>query len=703
MTNSVWMPLYFSVFVALLGALFIGCSEPPPEVSADPDAGPDDAGLACEDYETECNDQCVDQQTDSDHCGECDHSCGDNRQCTDGQCIADCPDGQELCDDECVDTEADGDHCGGCNSECHPDQSCSGGDCTCSEDMDFCDGECVPILTSSEHCGSCSNACDSDQYCEDGSCVDQCDDNLEPCNSSCVDLQTDLDHCGSCDNNCSTSIDGASVECETGQCQPYCDEGGAEMCTDEQVCADLMTSVEHCGDCGNECEAIEGAQPDCAGGDCEYSCDDDEHTICFDDGICTDLSTDIEHCGECGAACDDDPNGTVSCEDGDCTIECDDGYDECGGSCVDLDTDSDHCGSCDNACDSGDSCLVGNCDPCDPTGFTFGGGDGTADDPYLICSESHFQNIQFNLDDNFEIRTDIGLTTTSMFEGGFEGTLDGGGHTVTGLDLYINDGLFAALFDVIESDGLVTNLALSDITIDGTLNDTNTGQVDPDGVGTLAGISRGTIEDVTVDGQVLVTYDPNVAGGYYLGGLVGQLDSNATVERVAVDVAVTTEGYSFVGGLAGYVSSGGSEIIESGVSGDVSASENTDAGGLVGRQTGELDVYDSYTSGDVSTDGDGAGFIANTGASDTFIDYSYSYGEIDANLSEYAFSDSRNSAYLYQVFWNSDVNSSDGQFNSEPLSEDEFSDQTEFDEWDFDDIWELSSDSGRPVLQWESE
>lgn len=99
--------------------------------------------------------------------------------------------------------------------------------------------------------------------CNQGECDFECDDGFFRSGEACETCDTD-EHCGP-------------------DCLP-CDSG-LTCCTDE--CVDLVTSSEHCGECGNACATL------------EYSCCEGQHCChptkskccpgaicCEDDGIC---------------------------------------------------------------------------------------------------------------------------------------------------------------------------------------------------------------------------------------------------------------------------------------------------------------------------------------------------------------------------------------------------------------------------------
>jgi len=112
------------------------------------------------------------------------------------------------------------------------------------------------------------------------------------------------------------------------------------------LCVDLMSSPEHCGECGNACPdtaaCVDGACA-CPGG--AFVCD----------ASCVDRASDPTNCGDCGTDC-----GELFCFQGECSADCGE-LTECSGACVDLLTDTNHCGTCGATCGSGTSCVDGEC------------------------------------------------------------------------------------------------------------------------------------------------------------------------------------------------------------------------------------------------------------------------------------------------------------------------------------------------------
>lgn len=139
-------------------------------------------------------------------------------------------------------------------------------------------------------------------------------------------------------------------------------------------------------------------------------------------------------------------------------------------------------------------------------------------------------------DGAFYITRDIDLSDYENWEPiqNFRGTLNGNGHTISGLNITASNlesekGLFATL------GGTVENLK-----IDGTI--TANGEVQY--VGLLCGKNTGTIKNVTVSGTIMAQYST------YVGGIAGWSDNSYILNCTN---CATVLGQNRVGGLAGEI------------------------------------------------------------------------------------------------------------------------------------------------------
>ncbi|MFB6372875.1 MAG: CAP domain-containing protein [Bradymonadaceae bacterium] len=83
-----------------------------------------------------------------------------------------CSNDKTMCDGECVDLQSNIDHCGQCGNACGAGGFiCSSGACQCIKSgYTNCDGKCLNLQTDSQNCGACGNACAGGERCEKGTC-----------------------------------------------------------------------------------------------------------------------------------------------------------------------------------------------------------------------------------------------------------------------------------------------------------------------------------------------------------------------------------------------------------------------------------------------------------------------------------------------------------------------------------------------------
>jgi hypothetical protein len=145
----------------------------------------------------------------------------------------------------------------------------------------FCQSQCVPgeiqcgstcfnPYTNINHCGGCDIVCSQNEHstpkCENAKCIDVCDENYGDCSDSVNGCETYLPtsnaHCGECGNDCMLNKlrTVAVAGCNQGDCQILeCSSNLADCNSDyNDGCEEnLLSSVNHCGECGNKCEAGE--------------------------------------------------------------------------------------------------------------------------------------------------------------------------------------------------------------------------------------------------------------------------------------------------------------------------------------------------------------------------------------------------------------------------------------------------------------
>jgi uncharacterized protein YkwD len=84
-----------------------------------------------------------------------------------------CPvEGESLCSGQCVDTQTNPEHCGECGERCGRGAGCKMGACFCLTGGTWCGpGECLATLNDANNCGECGKSCGDGEYCVNGGCV----------------------------------------------------------------------------------------------------------------------------------------------------------------------------------------------------------------------------------------------------------------------------------------------------------------------------------------------------------------------------------------------------------------------------------------------------------------------------------------------------------------------------------------------------
>ena len=201
-------------------------------------------------------------------------------------------------------------------------------------------------------------------------------------------------------------------------------------------------------------------------------------------------------------------------------------------------------------------------------------------------------------DINITLNTNIDLTGKDWTPIGtdngnsYNGTFDGGGHTITGLTVTTND-QYAGLFGYLNRAGTVKNVVMKDVQI---TNNRSWSAF----AGGVAGYSWGTIENCSVSGSV--------SGTVFVGGVVGaQIDGSIT----GCSSSATVKGTTDVGGVAGQTNSSatltacyatGNVIIE------IDPVRNISGGGLVGFNGGN-GLLACYATGNVTSTGSSTGNV----------------------------------------------------------------------------------------------
>lgn len=163
--------------------------------------------------------------------------------------------------------------------------------------------------------------------------------------------------------------------------------------------------------------------------------------------------------------------------------------------------------------------------------FVYSEGNGTEENPYIISDEKQLDYIRYFQNKHFRLENDIQLSenwTPINAENGFFGSIDGNGHTISGLKIKSSEescGFFSYL-----SDGVIKNL-----TISGDVEGKNN-----------AGLFAGTMKDSTISscaGIGFVKASQNQAGGL-VGTNYGQIENS-------LSALYTVSSTSYAGGICG--------------------------------------------------------------------------------------------------------------------------------------------------------
>lgn len=200
---------------------------------------------ACGPGLTECDGDCVDTDTNREHCGSCDGTCNSGLVCLAGSCEASCGALTE-CDASCVDTMTSAEHCGGCNQPCL-------GECVAGE----CDLSCPNDRL---RCGAvCCDAPPDNMVatCKAGACALECEQGLRNCGDSPPEcFANDATHCGPDCTDCTQPN-------ATAACVDVDADGSNDACNNTCLgytfaCAGVAPGKPACGSWDFESETTEG-------------------------------------------------------------------------------------------------------------------------------------------------------------------------------------------------------------------------------------------------------------------------------------------------------------------------------------------------------------------------------------------------------------------------------------------------------------
>jgi hypothetical protein len=338
----------------------------------------------------------------------------------------------------------------------------------------------------------------------------------------------------------------------------------------------------------------------------------------------------------------------------------------------------------------------------------YGGGNGTAEDPYLIYTAEQMNAIGADSNDwdkHFKLMTDIDLEgyngtefniigtgyiicnwigECTFFRTPFTGTFDGDGFEIRNFKYSVMDSDFIyciGLFGVVEGpDAEIKNLTLVEPHID----------VDPgDRIGSLIGcLAMGTVTGCYVQAG-------NVSADYRVGGLVGHAGNGVLISECYATGNVS--GHAELGGLVG--STYYSTISNCYSAGSVNGS-GLFVGGLVGGNY-YGSILDCYSTGSVSATSWHGGLV---GENRGVIYHCYSTGQIAGTGTHIGGLVGWGSEAVTGSFWDTETS---GQMNSNGGSGKTTVEMQDVNTylsagWDFTTpIWKMCEKPDYPRLWWE--
>jgi hypothetical protein len=348
----------------------------------------------------------------------------------------------------------------------------------------------------------------------------------------------------------------------------------------------------------------------------------------------------------------------------------------------------------------------------------FAGGDGSQQNPWLIATPNHLDNVRNYLgaahaDKHFLQIDDINLGVPPWNAGEgwlpigssaarFTGNYNGDGHIISGL--YMNRPGMGSLgmWGFIGDGGVVQNVVLADVQV------TGGAQI----VGTLAGTNRGTISNSSVTGVV--------SGGYRVGGMVGE-NNPGTVEYCFANVTVLANN-GRIGGLVGF--NVGGTVYQSYATANVSGgwyvggvvgrnlqgtmqqcyatgniNGSNSVGGLVGDTEGGS-ISNSYAMGNASGGfavGGLIGYVWQTAVSNCYSTGSVGGGSFDhGGLIGYRFGGT-----VLNSYWNTETSGQSASAGGQGRTTAQLLDQANFVNWNFNETWGIHQGLSYPWLQWQ--
>jgi type II secretion system protein G len=313
----------------------------------------------------------------------------------------------------------------------------------------------------------------------------------------------------------------------------------------------------------------------------------------------------------------------------------------------------------------------------------------------------------YPLDGNYIVMKDLDLsgyenwTPIGNSTNKFTGTFNGNNYVISNLTIDSNQN-YKGLFGCISETSEITNLGLENANIN---------VAGGDYVGGLVGQNKGSITNCYATGNITGFFNTGglvgqnngtitscyatgeVTGSSCTGGLVGRTYSSSITSCYATGKVT---GNFDTGGLAGFISDSNGRINKSYATGSVSGNNNR-TGGLVGRNYGT--ITDCYATGEVTGDEYTGGLVGES-ESGTLTNC-YATGEVTSNRYTGGLV-GRNApgSYCYYCYYDKETTGQSDDDGEGLLSTTvEMKDSAHFNKWDFNTVWDIDEGVSYPYLQ----
>lgn len=247
------------------------------------------------------------------------------------------------------------------------------------------------------------------------------------------------------------------------------------------------------------------------------------------------------------------------------------------------------------------------------------GGDGSAEDPYMITTAGDLMLMANEPTANYKLANNINMNAANKNWNPidqFSGSLDGDSYAISNLSIE-STAFNAGLFGSLAPNAKVKNLTLADPTIIMTNNNQYVGVL-------AAQTTSDTISNVHIFNAKIV--DNTGIGAAVTGGIVGRASLYSRIEGCSFDGSITLPKATSVGGIAGELFTS-SEVTASNASGSIRASNAL--GGITGAINSsessirncrtDVQLHADYAVGGVVGDNSSRGGITNNIAKGTIL------------------------------------------------------------------------------------